>query len=159
MRQVNWKMKRQFIRSKTFAKIPTQLKSALRTKLFLLLAKAITVTDSFDPDNWHIFGDSDGIYIIAPNGKYYTIKLKLIMLLARVIALRDDSEPVDWRVFKGPDGIYTIHPNGKYYKININSDGELKLYQGKHRIYLGRRLEQGYFEASKLPSYSFKQWD
>ncbi|MBV8884734.1 MAG: hypothetical protein JO235_12170 [Chroococcidiopsidaceae cyanobacterium CP_BM_RX_35] len=152
-------MKRQIIRSKTFARIPSQLKSALRLKLFLLLAKAIAVTDDSDSDNWRIFRSPDGIYAIAPNGKCYRIKLKLIQLLAKVITLTDDSESADWRVFKGPDGIYTIHPSGKYYKININSNGELKLYRGKHRIHLGRRLKQGYFEASKLPIYSSQQWN
>ncbi len=148
------------LHGKIFAKVPTKLKSALKLKLVLLLAKALTplhpsganTNDSTEEANWTMFKGFDGIYVITPNGKYYKIKLKLVLLLAKALASVDDSG--EWRVFRGPDGIYTIAPNGKYYRINLNSNGELKLYRGKNRIYLGRRLNRGYCEASRSSSYS-----
>ncbi len=144
-------MKKQ-VCGKIFIKIPTQLKSSLKLKFFLLLAKAVTTTDDSESANWQVFRDYDGIYAIAPNGKYYKIRPKLILLLAKAIAIANESESVDWRVFRGPDGIYAIQPDGKYYKISINVNGDLKLYRGKNRIYLGKHLNQGYFEASKSSS-------
>ncbi len=150
MPKKTWKIENQ-IRSKRFA-IPTPLKSTLKLKLVLLLAKALTNTDDSESGNWKVFRGYDGIYAIAPNGNYYRIKLKLILLLAKALANADDSE--EWRVFRGADGIYAIAPNGKYYRVNINSNGELKLYRGKNRIYVGRRLNRSYFETFKSPSYS-----
>ena len=141
-------MKKQ-VRGKTFIKIPTQLRASLKLKFFLLLAKAVTNTDDSKQTNWQVFRDYDGIYAIAPSGKYYKIKPKLILLLAKAMAIANEVESVEWRVFRGPDGIYAIQPNGKYYKLNISVNGDLQLYRGTDRIYLGKRLNQGYFEATK----------
>ncbi len=135
-------------RCRVFTKVPTKLKSALKLKLVLLLSKVLMADDS-ESATWQMFKGSDGIYVIAPNGNYYRIKLKLVLLLARAIASADDSGLGDWRIFRGAEGIYTIAPNGNYYRININSKGELKLYRGKNRIYVGRRLKPGGFEVFK----------
>lgn len=144
-------MKRQLICGKMFARIPTQLKSALKLKLFLSQA-AINNTDEAELRSWLVFRGFDGIYVLAPNGKCYRIKLKPSLVQALLTALNDNSESAHWRVFRGPDGIYTIHSSGKYYKISISSQGKLKISRGKNRIYIGRQLEPGYFEASMLLS-------
>jgi len=136
-------------RGRVFAKVPTKLKSALKLKLVLLLSQVLMNADDSESANWRVFRGFNGIYVIAPNGNYYRLKLKLVLLLARAIASADDSGLADWRIFRGAEGIYTIAPNGNYYRININSKGELKLYRGKNRIYVGRRLKQGYFEVFK----------
>lgn len=140
-------MKKQLICGTMFANIPTQLKSALKLKL-LLSQSAINNTDEADLRSWLLFRGFDGIYVLAPSGKCYRIKLKPFLVEALLTALNDNSELANWRVFRGHDGIYTIHSSGKYYKISINSQGKLKIYRGKNRIHLGRQLEPGYFEAS-----------
>lgn len=138
-------------RRKSFVRIPT-LKSALKLKLFVLLAKAM-ITDGTE-DSWTVFRGIKGIYAIAPNGRSYKMKIKSVFLLAHAIAEAGDFEGANWCIFRSADGIYVIHPNGKYYKINLNAEGEPKIYRGRNRIYSGKRLSRGYLKTFKLPKYT-----
>lgn len=119
--------------------IPTKLKSALKLKLVLFMAEAMAMANDFEPGSWMISRGNNGIYAITPSGKFYKVKPQLVLLLAKALALAGESTETNWRTFTGCDGVYAIAPNGKYYRININSNGDLKLYRGKNRIYLGNR--------------------
>jgi len=81
------------IRSKSFVRIPTQLKTALKLKLFL--GKPMATTNDSESADWRVFRGVDGIYAINPNGEYYKLNI---------------NANGDLKLYRGKDHIYL----GKY---------------------------------------------